>query len=153
MASPPESAPTPSIAYFSMEIALDEAMPTYAGGLGVLAGDSLRAAADLGLPMLGMTLLHRKGYIRQRLDKNGRQTQNGYEWSPEASLELTPAVTSITIEDRAVQIRAWRYDVRGVTGCTVPVYLLDTALTDNDPSDRALTDHLYGGDNEYRLRQ
>src|SRR5213594_3970941 len=151
MVFPADPAHSPTIAYFSMEIALEEAMPTYAGGLGVLAGDSLRAAADAGLPMLGVTLLHRKGYFKQELDKDGRQTENGYHWSPEASLDPIDARATIALEGRTVHIQAWRYLVRGVSGHSVPVYLLDTSLPDNDPDDRSLTDHLYGGDNEYRL--
>ncbi len=82
------------IAYFSMEIAADPRFPTYSGGLGVLAGDTLRSAADLGIPMVGVTLLHRKGYFRQRLDDKGQQTEEPQRWNPEKVLEpMTPIVT------------------------------------------------------------
>lgn len=145
--------PCPVVAYFSMEIGLHPGMPTYAGGLGVLAGDTLRAAADLEVPMVGVTLLHRQGYFRQRLDGRGNQTEEAAGWSVAERLEpLTPRV-EVAIEGRTVRIRAWRALVRGVAGFEVPVYLLDTDLPENAPSDRALTDVLYGGDAAYRLRQ
>src|SRR5438093_12825738 len=81
----------PRIVYFSMELALDPAIPTYSGGLGVLAGDILRAAADLDLPMLGVSLLHRHGYFRQRLDVAGNQSEVPAMWEPEECAELLPA--------------------------------------------------------------
>jgi starch phosphorylase len=144
---------TDTIAYFSMEIGLDTAIPTYSGGLGVLAGDTLRAAADLGLPMVAVTLLHRRGYFHQHLDALGSQSESPVLWIPEEVLEpMQPRVT-IAMEGRPVQVSAWRYVVRGVFGHTVPVYLLDTFLEENHPWDRALTDHLYGGDGHYRLCQ
>jgi starch phosphorylase len=136
-----------------MEVGLEPAIPTYAGGLGVLAGDTLRSAADLGVPMVGMTLVHRKGYFHQRLDPWGNQSESPAVWAPEEVLEPVPARVAVAIEGRQVQVRAWRYVVRGVSGHTVPVYFLDTALTENSPEDQALTDHLYGGDDHYRLCQ
>jgi len=142
-----------NIAYFSMEIGLDASMPTYSGGLGVLAGDSLRAAADLGLPIVAITLLHRKGYFRQHLDRAGRQTETPSSWSSEGVLEPAPARASVTVEGRDVRVRAWRYDVRGIADHTIPVYMLDKALAENDPRDQTLTDDLYGGDARYRLCQ
>jgi starch phosphorylase len=144
---------TPTVAYFSMEIALDAGMPTYSGGLGVLAGDTLRAAADLGVSMVGVTLLHRKGYFRQHLDTRGRQTESPASWSPEELLEDLAPRTSILVEGRPVALRTWRYAIRGVSGKTVPVYFLDTALEQNSPWDQGLTDYLYGGDQHYRLCQ
>ncbi len=141
------------IAYFSMEIALDPELPTYAGGLGVLAGDTLRSAADLGVPIVGVTLLHRKGYFRQFLDPTGIQSEEPEEWRPEDRLELMKPTVPVPIEGRTVHVRAWRYLVRGVTGTAVPVYLLDTGFSPNDPWDQGLTDDLYGGGNRYRLCQ
>ncbi|HWV58857.1 MAG TPA: alpha-glucan family phosphorylase [Longimicrobiales bacterium] len=143
----------PVIAYFSMEIGLESDLPTYAGGLGVLAGDTLRAAADLGIPMVGVTLAHRKGYFRQRLDPAGIQTEEPAEWSPEERLEALDARVQLTLEGRTVHIRAWRYWVHGIGDGTVAVYLLDTALPENSPEDAAITDQLYGGDQRHRLRQ
>ncbi len=148
-----ERPPRGTIAYFSMEIGLETEMPTYSGGLGVLAGDSLRAAADLGLPMVGVTLLYRKGYFRQRLDPIGQQMELPYLWAPESFLEpLEPRVT-VTIEGRQVAVRAWRYRIVGVNGWEVPVFFLDTHLPENSEQDQALSDELYGGDARYRLCQ
>ena len=142
-----------TVAYFSMEVGLDPALPTYSGGLGVLAGDTLRAAADLGVPMVGVTLLYRKGYFRQHLDESGNQSESPYEWKPEDFLEPLRPQATFTMNGRTVRIRAWRYEVRGINGHIVPVYFLDTALPENDPWDQALTDQLYGYDAHYRLCQ
>jgi starch phosphorylase len=141
------------IAYFSMEIALEPTIPIYSGGLGVLAGDSVRAAADIGIPFVGVTLLYRKGYFRQHLDMDGNQSELPNEWLPQLVLQpLAPRVT-ITIEGRTVAIRAWRYMVTGESPRAVPVILLDTNLEENAEWDRTLTDNLYGGDSRYRLCQ
>ena len=136
-----------------MEIALDSAMPTYSGGLGILAGDTLRAAADRELPMVAVTLLHRQGYFRQKLDASGRQTEAPDAWPVERFAKELPARASVKIEGQSVAIRAWEYDVRGVSGGIVPVYLLDTDLSENPEWHRHLTDQLYGGDKWYRLCQ
>jgi len=142
-----------TVAYFSMEIAVIPEIPTYSGGLGVLAGDTLRAAADMGLPLVAVTLAHRKGYFRQHLDANGIQTEEPQPWSPETMLAGEEPVVTVTIEGRPVALRAWRYELEGVTGRRIPVIFLDTNLEQNDPADRTLTDSLYGGDTNYRLRQ
>lgn len=141
------------VAYFSMEICLEQAIPTYSGGLGVLAGDTLRAAADLEVPMIAVTLLHRKGYFTQTLDPSGQQREAEVVWSPEKVLAPESARASVEIAGRRVEIRAWRYDVRGANGHIVPVFLLDTNLEENSEWDRTLTDCLYGGDSHYRLCQ
>ncbi len=143
----------PTIAYFSMEIAIDETMPTYSGGLGILAGDTLRAIADAGVPVAAVTLVYHRGYYRQSLDENGVQTEASDPWTPAGRLELADVSADITIEGRRVHVRAWRAIVEGCTGSTVPVYLLDTDVAPNDPWDRALTNSLYGGDLRYRLAQ
>jgi glycogen phosphorylase len=144
---------TGTIAYFSMDVAIDSDIPTYSGGLGILAGDMLRSAADLGVPMVAVTLLHRKGYFDQRLDTRGNQLESPSRWSPENRLEPLSQRVSIGIEGRKVTVRVWRYLFHGITGYEVPLFLLDTDLDDNDPRDRVLTDHLYGGDDHYRLSQ
>jgi glycogen phosphorylase len=142
-----------TIAYFSMEIGLDPAMPTYSGGLGVLAGDTIRSAADLRVPMVAVTLLHRKGYFRQKLDPNGWQHEEPVAWRVEDLVEELPVRAATTLENRTVQLRAWKYDVTGPGGFKVPVYFLDTDLPENGQADRTLTDYLYGGDQRYRLCQ
>jgi starch phosphorylase len=136
-----------------MEIALDPNMPTYSGGLGMLAGDTLRSAADLGAPLVAVTLLYRKGYFRQHLDPAGSQTEEAQQWDPERILKQVESRVSVEIEQRTVHIRAWQYDITGVDGDTVPVYLLDTNVPENSEADRQLTDSLYGGDDRYRLCQ
>ena len=141
------------IAYFSMEIALENAMPTYSGGLGVLAGDTIRAAADLRLPMVAVSLLYRKGYFTQRLAEDGSQTEEPVEWSVGDFLTEDPARASVSIENRRVELRCWRYSAKGVRGFEVPIYFLDADLPANTEADRNLTGSLYGGDSYYRLCQ
>ena len=142
-----------SVAYFSMEIGLEKPIPTYAGGLGVLAGDTVRSAADMTVPLVAVSLVHRKGYFRQRLDPAGHQTEEPVDWPvAERLVSLEPRVT-VAIEHRNVQLRAWRYEVRGVSGHVVPVLFLDADLPENAAEDCRLTDHLYGGDARYRLCQ
>jgi starch phosphorylase len=140
------------VAYFSMEVALDSAMPTYAGGLGVLAGDFVHAAATAGVPLVAVTLLHRKGYFRQRLDGAGRQHEEPLDWPIEEFVQPLPARVSVSVGGRQVLVRAWERKTTGVGG-TVPVYFLDTDLPENTADDRALTHFLYGGDMPYRLAQ
>ncbi|MGH7483856.1 MAG: alpha-glucan family phosphorylase [Longimicrobiales bacterium] len=141
------------VAYFSMEVGLESDMPTYAGGLGVLAGDTLKAAADLGVPLVGVTLVHRGGYFRQALDASGSQTEEPAEWSPEHRLEPVPVRVEIELERRRVAIRAWCFRVIGRSGFEIPVYLLDTDLPENAAADRDITDRLYMGDDACRLKQ
>src|ERR1700732_582760 len=141
------------VAYFSMEIALENAMPSYSGGLGVLAGDTIRAAADLRLPMVAVSLLYRKGYFSQRLAEDGTQTEEPVEWRVEDFLEEEEARVTVPLEKRRVELRAWRYTVKGVRGFEVPVYFLDADLASNAETDRNLTGSLYGGDAYYRLCQ
>ena len=127
--------------------------PTYAGGLGVLAGDMLRSAADIGIPMVGVTLLHRKGYFRQQLDEKGRQSERPEEWHPETVLAPVEPIVPLNLNGQRLNIRAWRYSIEGITGHEVPVYFLDTDLLDNPSWERTLTNNLYGGDERYRLCQ
>ncbi|HEX2666219.1 MAG TPA: alpha-glucan family phosphorylase [Candidatus Acidoferrum sp.] len=141
------------IAYFSMEIALENAMPSYSGGLGVLAGDTIRAAADLHLPMVAVSLLYRKGYFTQRLADDGSQAEEPVDWHVEDFLTEEPARASVPIETRRLELRCWRYSVKGVHGFEVPVFFLDADLPSNSEFDRNLTGSLYGGDSYYRLCQ
>lgn len=142
-----------TMAYFSMEIALEAGMPTYSGGLGVLAGDTVRAAADLTIPMVAVTLLHRQGYFYQRLDADGWQHEEPATWAVNDFVDEVSARTQVTIEGRTVHLRAWHYPVHGLGGFTVPVYFLDADLPENAAWDRTLTGTLYGGDAHYRLCQ
>jgi starch phosphorylase len=144
---------SPIVAYFSMEVGFEASIPTYSGGLGVLAGDSLRSAADIGIPMVGITLLYRKGYFRQHLDASGNQTESPADWNPAEHMEAVDAHASVTIEGRQVRIRPWRYSITSPAGSDVEVYFLDTAVPENTPWDQTLTDYLYGGDDHYRLCQ
>ena len=136
-----------------MEIGLEPTMPTYAGGLGILAGDTVRGAADLGLPMVGITLVHRQGYFFQRLDRDGHQSEEPSAWVIGDFLTELPQRVAVTIKGRETQLRCWLREVVGCTGFKVPVYFLDADLPDNPEWQRTLTDRLYGGDLQYRLCQ
>ena len=142
------------VAYFSMEIAIHPAMPTYSGGLGVLAGDTLRSAADLGVPLVAFSLLHRKGYFQQHLDADRRAERGSAAVEPVGFLHRgSRAGRRWRLKAAIVTVRAWRYDLEGIFGHVVPIYLLDTDVDENSGWDRGLTDHLYGGDTNYRLQQ
>ena len=141
------------IAFFSMEVAMDERMPTYSGGLGVLAGDMLRSCADLSVPIVGVTLLYREGSFTQRLNDDGVQSETPERWRPEALLVELPVRVSVEVEGRTVAIRVWRHEIIGSSGYVVPVLLLDSDVAENSPEHRALTNVLYGGDAKYRLSQ
>lgn len=144
---------TPRVAYFSMEIALRSDIPTYAGGLGILAGDTVRTVADLELPVVAVSLLSRQGYFRQEIDSRGQQIEHPAAWRPQDVMEPLGAKIAIDIETRVVWITAWLYVVQSPLGGRAPVLLLDTNLPENAPEDRAITDFLYGGDELYRLEQ
>src|SRR6202049_2305509 len=126
------NSPKRFVAYFSMEIALQNAMPSYSGGLGVLAGDTVRAAADIRLPMVAVSLLYRRGYFTQRLAEDGTQTEEPVEWRVEDFLHEEEGRISVPLENRRVELRCWRYDVKGVRGFEVPVYFLDANLPANE---------------------
>lgn len=136
-----------------MEIALESDIPTYSGGLGVLAGDSMRSAADLALPLVGVTLASRAGYFRQEIDELGHQREHDACWNPADHATLLPAKIAINIGGRDVWVASWLYTITSHMGASVPILLLDTDLPENSPEDCRITDRLYGGDVEYRLRQ
>src|SRR4030066_477900 len=142
-----------SIAYFSMEIAIDSRIPTYSGGLGILAGDTLRTCADLKVPMVAVTLLYEKGYFYQKLDDQGNQYELPVQWNPQNYLRPLPEKVEVQIEGRTIQVKAWQYDIVGITRCSLPIIFLDTNLKENSEPDRGLTSYLYGGDEKYRLAQ
>ncbi|MGA3084851.1 MAG: alpha-glucan family phosphorylase [Thermodesulfobacteriota bacterium] len=143
----------PMIAYFSMEIGIQSSIPTYSGGLGVLAGDTIKSGADLNLPMVAVTLLSEKGYFRQELDEKGRQTEHPVFWEPAKFMTLLSPKVLVEIEGRKVLIQAWYYPVTSFTGGQVPVFFLDTDIKGNAPEDREITSFLYGKDLAYRLKQ
>lgn len=143
----------PRVAYFSMEIAFNDALPTYSGGLGILAGDSMLSAADLDLPMIGVTLVSRAGYFRQHLDAEGWQSETPEEWDPSNYATRLHSKISLRLEGEDVWIGAWLYELKGhMNGC-IPIILLDTYLDENSEHAKTLTNHLYGGDARYRLKQ
>ncbi len=143
----------PKIAYFSMEIGVRSDMPTYSGGLGVLAGDTIKSASDLNLPVVAVTLLTKKGYFRQELDVYGRQTELPDEFDPQRFMAPLQEQVVVNIEGREVVIGSWIYLVESATGGKVPIIFLDADFAENAPQDRAITHCLYGGEVDYRLKQ
>jgi starch phosphorylase len=146
-------APRAAIAYFSMEIALAPEIHTYSGGLGVLAGDTARSCADLGLPVVFVSLVSREGYLRQSIDAAGRQVDAPDPWQPERHARRLGAKVAVVIAGREVWVQAWLYALAGGTGASIPVLLLDTDLDENAAEDRRITARLYGGDDLDRLKQ
>ncbi len=141
------------IAYFSMEIGLMNEIHTYSGGLGVLAGDTIRSSADLKLPLVAVTLVSKKGYFRQEITDDGRQIEHPQEWDPSKYMKLLPVEVTVQIQNRDVKIKAWLYKVQSLTGRIVPILFLDTDVEGNTPEDKEITFFLYGGDERYRLKQ
>lgn len=141
--------PLELVAYFSPEFGLSETLPQYSGGLGILAGDHLKAASDLGVPLVGIGLLYAEGYFRQRLDPDGWQVERFPRLDP-AGLPIvdTGLTVPLDLAGEPLRVRVWRVHVG-----RVPLYLLDTDVEGNSPGTRAVTDRLYGGDTEHRLRQ
>lgn len=141
------------IAYFTMEVGLMNEVPTYSGGLGILAGDTIRTSADLKLPLVSVTLVSKKGYFRQRITKEGEQIEYTVWWEPSKFMKLLPTEVKVQIQNRDVRIKAWLYNVRSLTSGAVPVLLLDTDVEGNISEDKEITYFLYGGDERYRLKQ
>lgn len=143
----------PKIAYFSMELGIRSDIPTYSGGLGILAGDVIRSSADLRVPMVAITLVSRKGYLKQKITDAGEQLEFPDEWAPERTLELGPRSVDVTIENRNVKVQAWVHNYKSLIGDAVPIFFLDTDVEGNAPEDRKITDLLYGGNDRNRLKQ
>jgi starch phosphorylase len=141
------------IAYFSMEIGIRSEIPTYSGGLGVLAGDTIRSSADLRIPLVAVTLVARKGYLKQKLTEDGRQIEYPDEWDPSKFMDQMPIEVEVKINGRKVKVHSWLYEYQSLTGGLVPILFLDTDVQGNAPEDRQITDYLYGGDESYRLKQ
>ena len=143
----------PKIAYFSMEIGINECIPTYSGGLGILAGDTIKSCADLNIPLVGVTLLSENGYFYQKIDESGNQIELPVNFAISDFLKQLPNTSSVTIDGRKVKLRVWYYPVKGINGYIIPVFFLDSNLDENSEYDRTITKYLYGGDNKYRLAQ
>lgn len=141
------------IAYFSMEIGLSNDIPTYSGGLGVLAGDTIKSCADLKIPLVAVTLISKKGYFRQDIDSSGRQIESPIHWDPSKFMIRLSKKVMVFIEGRKVFIQAWSYKIKSITGGEVDVLYLDTDVEENTSEDREITAVLYGGDDSYRLKQ
>ncbi|MFA5061228.1 MAG: alpha-glucan family phosphorylase [Candidatus Pacearchaeota archaeon] len=141
------------IAYFSMEIGVESKIPTYSGGLGVLAGDMLRSSADLNLPVIGVTLLYKKGYFKQKIDSGGNQLEEIETWSPENYLIKLPNRVSVSLNGRDVFVDCWLYEIKGIKGTVNPIIFLDTDLNENEEQDREITKKLYGEGEDYRILQ
>jgi starch phosphorylase len=141
------------LAYFSMEIGIRREMHTYSGGLGILAGDAARSAADLGLPIVFVTLASRSGYLRQEIDNEGTQIDHADPWNPEDYTQAAGVMVAVAVEGRTVWIRPWVYELKSPLGQQVPIILLDTNVAENDPRDRSITNRLYGGDETDRIKQ
>ena len=141
------------IAYFSAEIGISTSLPTYSGGLGVLAGDHIKAATDEGLPMCAITLLYKEGYFKQRLDEEGRQSETYPRFDPEPLLKKLPAKFTLRLRDREVWIQTYQYNYRGLNDHEIPIYFLDTDIEENFHDDRTITLRLYSGDKDHRILQ
>ncbi len=133
------------LAYFSAEIGIDEKIKTYSGGLGILAGDTIKAMADLGAPLCAVTLLYKYGYFKQKIENN-TQTELEDSWDFQNILEDTGKQININISGENIKVKIWKYEYKGVKGHKVPIYFLDTHIDENPDWAHELTNHLYVGD-------
>tara|TARA_Y100001970_G_scaffold293598_1_gene441485 strand:+ start:1664 stop:3319 length:1656 start_codon:yes stop_codon:yes gene_type:complete len=141
------------IAYFSAEIGISSSLPTYSGGLGVLAGDHIKASADIELPMVAVTLLYKEGYFKQEIDSRGKQRESYPNFKYQDKLRLLPNKILVNLRGRDVLVRCHEYLHKGLTGHVVPIYFLDVDFDDNHKEDRNITQRLYSGDNSHRILQ
>jgi len=141
------------IAYFSMELGLEPEFSTYSGGLGILAGDTVRSSADLKIPLVAITLVNKKGYFKQELTPQGRQIEHPDEWHPQNILTPLQEEIQVEVQGKPVKVRTWFYIVESSTGGNVPVFFLDTDIEGNSDEDRDITSYLYGGEQTYRIKQ
>ncbi len=141
------------IAYFSAEIGISSSLPTYSGGLGVLAGDHIKAAADENLPFCAITLLYKEGYFKQRIDEDGNQSETYPKFDPEPLLKKLDFTFPLHLRGRDVQIEVFRLDYKGLNGHTVPIYFMDTNLECNSEEDRIISLRLYSGNKDHRIMQ
>ena len=141
------------IAYFSAEIGISSSLPTYSGGLGVLAGDHIKSSADRELNLCAITLLYREGYFKQRIDEEGIQTETYPKFDPDPILVKTDINFNLRLRERSVHIQVFRLDYKGQTGHIVPIYFLDTDFEENFHDDRIISLRLYSGDKDHRILQ
>ena len=141
------------IAYFSAEIGISSSLPTYSGGLGVLAGDHIKASGDIGLNMCAVTLLYREGYFKQRIDEEGVQTETYPRFDPFPLLKKLDIKFTLRLRKRDVWIQAYKFDYLGHNGHKVPIYFLDTDVDKNFIDDRIISNRLYSGDKDHRILQ
>ena len=142
-----------NIAYFSAEIGISSSLPTYSGGLGVLAGDHIKAAGDIGLNMCAITLLYREGYFKQRIDEDGIQTETYPRFDPDPLLKKMDLKFTLRLRDRDVWVQVYRFDYMGQGGHIIPLFFLDTDVEENYDDDRNITLRLYSGDKDHRILQ
>ncbi len=142
-----------SIAFFSFEIGLDNRIPSYAGGLGILAGDMLKSATDMNLDMLGVSLLYSKGIFQQALDEDGNQTEFYADWEPAKFMRLLEETFYIKIENRRVRVQIWEYFLEGSSGHKNPIYFLDTNCRENEEIDQLICKEVYPNDQTVWLKQ
>ena len=141
------------IAYFSAEIGISSSLPTYSGGLGVLAGDHIKAAGDIGINLCAITLLYREGYFRQRVDEDGIQSETYPKFDPHPLLKKIKNKFTLRLRERNVWIQVYRFDYKGQGGAIIPIYFLDTDIEDNFDDDRLITQRLYSGNKNHRILQ
>ena len=141
------------IAYFSAEIGISSSIPTYSGGLGVLAGDHIKAAGDAGINMCAITLLYKEGYFKQRIDEDGIQTETYPRFDPEPLISQMDLQFSLQLQKREVFVQVFRFDYIASSGHNIPIYFLDTDLEKNIEEDRNITHRLYSGDKDHRILQ
>ena len=141
------------IAYFSAEIGISSSIPTYSGGLGVLAGDHIKAAGDAGINMCAITLLYKEGYFKQRIDEDGIQTETYPRFDPEPLINQMDLQFSLQLQKREVFVQVFRFNYIANSGHNIPIYFLDTDLEKNIEEDRNITHRLYSGDKDHRILQ
>ena len=141
------------VAYFSMEIGFENDIPTYSGGLGILAGDTVKSLADLGVDSVAITLLSEKGYFYQSFDEHNLQLEKDYNWNVANHLKKLDVQVVVNIEGSDVKVNVWEYSLKGIRDHVVKILFLDTNVEGNPEVYKTLTSHLYGGDSLYRLRQ
>ena len=142
-----------TVAYFSAEIGISPSIHTYSGGLGILAGDHIKAAADLDVNMVAVTLMYKEGYFKQRMDEEGNQTEVYPRFEPGPFLDQLPITVSLPLRGRDVHIQVWKYAFTGIRGKTIDVLFLDTDLPQNSEEDRSITLRLYSGGKDHRILQ